>query len=337
VRGHDLDIDYDHKQLTTEAAGWIQQAEARVDGLYLLVDWTKNAFTKIKERAFRYFSPEYVDRWKHPASGVEFSDVLFGGALTNRPFLKGIQPINLAEFSQSGTNEPSNGGNMNPRETLELMARLAGVEFTAETKDEDLEKAVTGKLAGSGGTSEKEPTPPTGEKQPTGEPEPGPQLTPAMASELKALAGENAVVAALVADRESLAKRVGTLVVSPRMSEVKRPQTESASERYALSPVVSQRLSEILVILPKELSDKLMDTLKLITGEGGLVRLGEYGAASGQSPAAKDAVTQFAGEIKKLMDADKNLSYADATEVVAANDPDLFQQYREASYIAVEA
>ena len=61
VRGQALDIDYDHKQHNGKAAGWVQKAEARPDGLWILVEWVKDAWDDIKSGAYRYFSPEFVD------------------------------------------------------------------------------------------------------------------------------------------------------------------------------------------------------------------------------------------------------------------------------------
>lgn len=96
VRGQDLNIDYDHQ--TGEAAGWVKAAEDRgQQGLWLSVEWTPTARNQLQEKKYRYFSPEYQDEWEHPVSKTKLTDVLFGGALTNRPFLKGIVPINLTE------------------------------------------------------------------------------------------------------------------------------------------------------------------------------------------------------------------------------------------------
>src|ERR1700756_3076619 len=67
VRGQELDIDYDHKQHGGEAAGWVKDAEDRgSDGLWLLVEGTKRAWEQLKDKAYRYFSPEYNDEWTHP-------------------------------------------------------------------------------------------------------------------------------------------------------------------------------------------------------------------------------------------------------------------------------
>lgn len=99
VRGQQLDIDYAHKDDPSKgekAAGWVIGAEARADGLWLLVEWTPNAVVEIRNGEWKYFSPEFLQEWLDPRGAV-FADVLLGGALTNRPFLKGIMPINLSD------------------------------------------------------------------------------------------------------------------------------------------------------------------------------------------------------------------------------------------------
>lgn len=139
VRGQDLDIDYDHKEVRQDAAGWVQKAEAREDGLWLFIDWTKEAVQKIKDKAYRYFSPEFADEWEHTASGQKFKNVLFGGALTNRPHLKGILPINLSEYEEKTTEDEGKKSN---RDLLEALANLYGVQFDENTLDENLSKAI---------------------------------------------------------------------------------------------------------------------------------------------------------------------------------------------------
>ena len=99
VRGIDPDIDYDHKldaSKGNKAAGWVKDAEERENGLWLLVEWTKQAAEEIRDKAYRYFSTEYADTWKD-ATGKEHADVVLGGGLTNRPFMKNLDPINLSE------------------------------------------------------------------------------------------------------------------------------------------------------------------------------------------------------------------------------------------------
>jgi hypothetical protein len=113
VRGQDLDIDYDHKQRDGVAAGWVTAADARTDGLYLNVKWTDKARQHLTAKEYRYFSPEFTDEWTHPATKATHKNVLFGGALTNRPFLKGILPINLSEMMMADGTPPGGGGSDN--------------------------------------------------------------------------------------------------------------------------------------------------------------------------------------------------------------------------------
>ncbi len=100
VRGQQLDIDYDHKKSAQggKAAAWVVDAKSTNNGLWLLVEFTAPAAEAVRNKEYKYFSPEFVDKWTHPKTGEQYEDVLFGGALTNRPFLKDILPINLSEF-----------------------------------------------------------------------------------------------------------------------------------------------------------------------------------------------------------------------------------------------
>ncbi len=98
VRGVDLAVDIDHKP-GDGAVGWFKKLRTEAGKLLATVDWTKEGSSLIKERKYRYFSPEFMFQWKDPATGTTHKNVLFGGALTNRPFLKGMEPV---AFSESG-------------------------------------------------------------------------------------------------------------------------------------------------------------------------------------------------------------------------------------------
>lgn len=96
-----LDIDYRHKADPAkggQAAGWVARAEDRGDqGLWINIEWTEDAANEVKQNKWKYFSPEFADEWEDTATGAKHHDVMLGGALTNRPFLREIQPINLEE------------------------------------------------------------------------------------------------------------------------------------------------------------------------------------------------------------------------------------------------
>lgn len=105
VRGIDPDIDYDHKAdpaKGNKAAGWIKDARIDPSGLWIAVEWTPDGWQAVQNKEYRYLSPEFIDEWKHEKTGVSYKDVLFGAALTNRPFLKDLLPISMSEIAPPG-------------------------------------------------------------------------------------------------------------------------------------------------------------------------------------------------------------------------------------------
>jgi phage I-like protein len=102
VRKIDLALDSNHDQ--NQATGWVEQMELREAqpdgapaGLWGLVRWTPLGVQLLTDQVYRYFSPEFVDSWTDPQTGQTFEDVQLGGGLTNRPFLKELTPVQLAE------------------------------------------------------------------------------------------------------------------------------------------------------------------------------------------------------------------------------------------------
>jgi hypothetical protein len=112
VRYIDIALDADHAAAKgdTRATGWIERLELREQvpdaaapggtqpgGLWGLIKWTPYGLTMLRADEYRYFSPEFGP-WKDPISGRVFKDVLCGGGLTNRPFLKNMGPVMLSEL-----------------------------------------------------------------------------------------------------------------------------------------------------------------------------------------------------------------------------------------------
>lgn len=101
IRGVDIAFDYFHES-DKEASGWPTDLYLNADGneLWAHVDWTPAAQQKLAEREIRYFSPDFAFEWKDPESGKIFKNVLFGGGLTNRPFVKEMAAIVAAETKE---------------------------------------------------------------------------------------------------------------------------------------------------------------------------------------------------------------------------------------------
>ena len=94
VRGIDVSFDYYHAS-DEDASAWVKELVLEENGtqLWAIVDWTPKAEQKLAERELRYFSPDFSFSWKDPESGVVHKNVLFGGGLTNRPFVKEMMAI----------------------------------------------------------------------------------------------------------------------------------------------------------------------------------------------------------------------------------------------------
>lgn len=90
----DLAVDYFHKN-NEEAAGWIKSLTLKEDNteLWIDVDWTKSAETKLSDREIRYLSADFTFNYIDNETGKEFGPTLKGAGLTNRPFVKGMEAI----------------------------------------------------------------------------------------------------------------------------------------------------------------------------------------------------------------------------------------------------
>jgi phage I-like protein len=140
VRGAELDVDYEHKRGPEggRAAGWIKMAEDRgSNGLWVFTEFTQRAADAIRAGEYRYFSSEFDDEWEDPATRQKFQDVLFGGGITNRPFLRNMPPINLSEFI------PRNGKEVRRMTLQELLEKLGVPESKALVEIEALLQART--------------------------------------------------------------------------------------------------------------------------------------------------------------------------------------------------
>ena len=96
VLGRDIAIDRTHDP-SEGATGWVKDMKIVGDKLKALVEWTPWGIELIEQKGFKYFSPEYRDSYTDKESGKEYRNVLFGGGITNRPFLTNLNPIVLSE------------------------------------------------------------------------------------------------------------------------------------------------------------------------------------------------------------------------------------------------
>ncbi|MCX6013513.1 MAG: hypothetical protein NTV30_08935 [Chloroflexi bacterium] len=98
----DLPITEGHSVGSEEkpAIGWFKQLINKGrDGLWAVVEWTKEGMDLLSNKAYKYFSPEFFTNYEDPESRKTYKNVLVGGALTNRPYFKGLKEVVLSELT----------------------------------------------------------------------------------------------------------------------------------------------------------------------------------------------------------------------------------------------
>lgn len=136
VRGIDLSLDYTHDSENGErpAAAWIKKLEVRSDmrgsQLFAHVEFTPKGLEMVSAKEYKYASADFcIDYLTEEGKHVPY--VLRGGTLTNRPFIKEMNPIKLSEYKPNKNQEIENMD----KEALIAALKNAGVDVTALQAD----------------------------------------------------------------------------------------------------------------------------------------------------------------------------------------------------------
>jgi hypothetical protein len=315
VRGIDLDIDYDHKAdaaMGSKAAGWIRETKVDTEGLWLHVEWTENAAKALKAKEYKYFSPEFQTEWTDP-KGEKHEHVLFGGGITNRPFLKDLLPVNLSELSFLEKKEPSTNEPEGVDVKLSELAAIVGLPETAT------EAELTAKLNELKAQSAP-PAPPA---------PPVPTLT--LSENLRKLAESTPAVAELVKLYEASATQNANNQKLLKEQAVAFKLNELDSAQIAMAPSLRKEIQDLALALPMELSEKFWKVVAdLKNGNAALIQLGEIGGAHVKSLETSDAVMQFNEAVTAAVAAGQAKDMIDAYAVVSAKNPALYKAYTQA-------
>jgi phage I-like protein len=150
VLGTDVAIDERHDR--GRAMGWIKSLnypkKANYNGkdyIALLgdVEWTPEGRKLLEDKTYKYFSPEF-GTYVEPDGKTEHTNVLLGGALTNRPFLKMMPSVkfedgkgttkNVLTFADGDPTKNDKEWEYEPDEDPE--------PFTKNYKDIDIDKLI---------------------------------------------------------------------------------------------------------------------------------------------------------------------------------------------------
>jgi len=87
----ELPCNYNHPRQdgpeVNKASGWIKRLYLKGKELFASIEWTQTALEYIKNKEYRYISPEFNDNWPDE-KGNKHGFTVSGLALTNYPFLK---------------------------------------------------------------------------------------------------------------------------------------------------------------------------------------------------------------------------------------------------------
>lgn len=95
VIGRDIPMDARHSH--GESLGWIEKLKIVGEKLMALVSWTPVGEKIVKDRIFKYISPEYDENYQDKETGKKYGPTLIAIAATNFPFLTKLEPMALSE------------------------------------------------------------------------------------------------------------------------------------------------------------------------------------------------------------------------------------------------
>ena len=144
--GTELLIDFEHEShdpdKRTEAAGWIQNVEARADGLWMQPRWSDSGTACILGGRYRYISPVWLAKDCQQLSGNRVRPLRINDAgLTNSPNLKGLVPLANRQGNPAPDPTKKTPTTMDYKSQLLKMLGLA-----ADATDEQITAAIQAAL-----------------------------------------------------------------------------------------------------------------------------------------------------------------------------------------------
>jgi hypothetical protein len=303
------------------AAGCVKDAKVDTAGLHLQVDFTPAAAKSIQDKEYRYFSAEFVDEWTD-ATGAAHKDVLFGGGLTNRPFMKNLLPVNLSELLSEGP--PKDTPPTEAEVDLKKLCTLLGL---AETSTEEQVLAKLGEMA-SGVVKLTDDNKKLADEIEKLKKDPNEGLDP----ELMRLVEASPAFAKVLSDMQEKDKKLTEMQTAMRLTEVNSQLVElQRGKTFALAPSVKDEVRNIMLKSTPEAGKQLFEFMSKVMDGTAMVDLSERGAV-GRRLDEVDATNRFNELVKQFMEANKGTDFGAAVEAVAKAQPQLFAEYREASY-----
>jgi len=349
ARGIEVTTDYEHGEDAAKggkASGTIRKVEARNDGLWCGVEWTPTARKEIADGEWRYFSGAFFEEYTRQPDGEKFECVLDGGGLTNKPWVKGMMPVNLSELvvekEATVADEPKSevvekehsepgsgaGGEPQPRETGEHGKGEQGTRGSDPSAPDEQPSVTEAKIREALGLDDDDDLA-TAIDELIAEVAPIREAVKSH-SERKTFAEQFPAEAKRLARLEKYERDQQAKAFSERYVDV---QVDDKSTGKGFSALALQKIEEFYKKFSEQsatLAD-VQDVLDTI-GSTGLVDYADHGSRQfkeGVTVEDKDAPKLFAEKVAAKMEEDK-MDYRTAVETAATENPELFNQYQAA-------
>lgn len=319
VRGVDIAIDLEHGETPHKgaSAGWIKSLNKQGNSLLAEIDWTELGKEKIKNKEYKYFSPEFKFNYEDHETGKKYSNVLMGGGLTNRPFIKNMQPVLLSEDVQLEGHQDNTSfiyisNTEIERIEDELNKKLLGILKLDENATEDQVSAAIENVFKENET-----------------------LTQKVEDQAKEIADKEKEVETKTTENVELSEKVKTLTgskttleqdkikLSERVLKIEadllNKEWDSISSKMLsegkLTPAMAEKFKTSF-LKDKESTISLMETLQPV------VALGEMGNSKGNAEISN--IKLFEQKVAEIMEKRK-VDYVDALPLAEIENPDLFK------------
>lgn len=321
VRGVDICFDLEHggTNKKSEAVCWVNKIRQDGDRLLAEVDWTDLGKEKVKSKSFRYFSPEFRFNYEDEETGKKYKNVLLGGGLTNKPFIKKMSPIMLSETINNFNSElylPCEF-NLPDKEDIGMNEELLKVLKLSETAtSEEIQNAVNKLVEDSVKLSESSVKLSELEKS------------------LKDLKADNESLTLKL--NEALGTKTNTekenIKLSERLASIENQLIETEWENvYNIALSEGKIVPAMKEIFHAQFIADKAKTTEIIKSLPVTVKLTENGTAKGRSLEKTD-LEEFNEKVDAVMLSEK-LSYEDALTKVVRKNGDLYLKVRDAGGI----
>jgi hypothetical protein len=319
-----------------------------VNGLWAFVEWTEDGKKLLADGAFKYFSPEFYEEYRDPETGEKRNHVLVGGALTNRPYFKELEPVAASENAVFAFSEPAIMNQFSDPMDLKTILAKKAEELSADEKafvrehkaelDADQQSAFASVLNDA----------------PAGETDEEKAAREAKEAEDKA-AADKAAADAAEAERQASEKSKGKVITMSEaevnalkkaandgamaFAEVEKMKLEKAVEKMVFSetnkagrilPKQKNAVADFMLSLSEKQRDQFTSIVNNLPKADASIfnEIGDGGAAAVSAKGiAAEVKTAALAEVKASEGA---LEYADAVQKVFAEKPELKERYEAA-------